>query len=219
MYVHVVTPDQGWARVEQRGFLLMLAREERYQVIVGRSKARSIAMNRNGIVRRFRQSPPDHKLLLMLDTDVVPMGNPLDYVEDDLDVVVFPCPLWLGFKEGEPGVVWNITPLGGGQVGARIDATPRLIELERGGTGCILIARRVLEHPDLACPFIDRMNEWGERKRGHDLDFCDRVRGAGFRVWGAMQCPCSHYKEVDLLEMNELLKRAERGPGYGIVDG
>lgn len=208
MYIHVVTPDQGWARVEQRGFLLSLSRETRYQVIVGRSKYKPIPMNRNGIVRRFRER--EGAFLLMLDTDVVPRGNPLDYVEDDLDVLVFPCPLWFGLKEGQPGIVWNITPLEGVRVGGRIDTGPRLMEIARGGTGCILIARRVLEHPDMCPPFIDRMNEWGERRTGHDLDFCDRARAAGFRIWAALHCPCSHYKEVDLLLVDELVKRAER---------
>jgi len=209
MYVHVVTPDQGWVRIEQRGFMLQLAHEKRFEVVVAHSRAKPIPMNRNKIVKQFLGTPQDHKFLFMLDADVVPRGNPMDYVEDNLDVVIFPCPLWTGGDSGEPPIIWNITSLNPPPRGERtIPITSRLLEIQRGGTGAILIARRVLEHPDMCPPFIDRMDDWGARNKGHDVDFCDRVRAAGFKVWAALRCPCSHYKDVDLFLVDELLKRA-----------
>ena len=107
-YVQVIVLELGWLRAEQRDFMVMLSRDDRYGIIMGRNNAKPVINNRHQIVRQFLHSPPEHKFLLMMDNDVVPTANPLDYIEHDLDIVVFPCPIWRPAQGSESPVVWNI---------------------------------------------------------------------------------------------------------------
>jgi len=208
IYVQVIVLTLGWLRAEQRDFMVALSRDDRYNIIMGRNNGKPVTNNRNQIVKAFLHSPPDHKFLLMMDNDVVPKRNPLDYVEHDLDIVVFPCPIWRPGSDPAHPVVWNIRlqDKEGQLVCGRIPAHG-LREISEGGTGAILISRRVLEHPAMRAPFVEEMDEYGVSTLGHDLAFCARAREAGFKVWAALDCPCRHWDTLDLSIVDELFKQ------------
>jgi hypothetical protein len=207
-YVQIVVLELGWLRAEQRDFMVALSRDDRYNLIMGRNHAKPVTNNRNQIVKTFLHSPPEHEFLLMMDNDVVPRDNPLDYVERDLDIVVFPCPIWKPGQECDNPVVWNIRVRDeeGQVISGKIEGHG-LREISEGGTGAILIARRVLEHPDMRAPFVEEMDEYGVSVLGHDLAFCARARAAGFKVWGALDCPCRHWDTLDLGMVDALFRR------------
>ena len=54
---------------------------------------------------------------------------------------------------------------------------------------------------------VEEMDEYGVSTLGHDLAFCVRAREAGFRVWAALDCPCSHWEELDLSLVDSIFKR------------
>ena len=65
----------------------------------------------------------------------------------------------------------------------------------------------MLEHPDLRPAFMDMYDEDGIRTVTEDITFSRRARVAGFTAWVAMEYRCSHYKETDLLMVDQLYRR------------
>ena len=187
--VHVITPSRANVRVEHAQFREYLAsRERRFELVLGYSDAQPIAANRNRIARKFlADERADY--LLMVDSDQAPAFNPLDYVENDLDIVGFPCPTWRVTNK-EP-LIWFPEPPSNEGIKAQPSVT----------TGCILIARRVLEHPDLRHPFADEWDANGLKAEGEDVTFCQRAIVAGFGVWCVMDKPVTHIKPIELVTL------------------
>lgn len=179
----------GELRPELAMFRESLAvRERRYRLTLGYPSAQPIANNRNQIARRFL-ADPEASYLLMIDSDVVPQFNPLDYVERDLDVIGWPTPTWRA--NDIPPVRWfpfAPTPAG-------------LVEVDEVSTSCILIARRVLAHVDMRAPFQDAWDADGIRTAGEDQSFCQRAARAGFKIWCDTTRLCAHFKTLDLLTL------------------
>lgn len=206
----VVTLEGGYVRSEQRDFLLQLSRQSEHRVIIGRGRAKPVTNNRNKIAQQVRNAPEEVEWWLTLDNDVVPACNPLDYIRMDPDVMIFPCPVMKGNQDSDNPIVLNVTLEGEqGKIAPKISSFAGVMEAKWGGTGCMLINRRVLEHPDMKHPFQEEVDEWGISQVGHDMVFCQKAREAGFRVWAAMDCICHHYDEVDLALMGALLSRKE----------
>lgn len=166
----------------------LIARERRYRVTLGYPSAQPTAHNRNQIARRFLRDA-EAAYLLMIDSDVVPQFNPLDYVERGLDVIGWPTPTWRA-NDTSP-LVWHPCPPDG----------KGLVGVEWVSTSCILIARRVLAHPDMRAPFHDMWDADGMRTAGEDQSFCRRAARAGFEVWCDTRRMCAHFKAVDLLTL------------------
>jgi hypothetical protein len=151
--------------------------------------------NRNRCIDEFL-TKIDAEYLLFIDADNPPLlKNPLDYAALDKDVIIFPTPIW---KFPEPPT-WNIFDVIYTSEGekARTRAPGRGLEqVDAGGAGCILIHRRVLERVKPA--FVYKTNKAGDTIIGGDINFCLRAKKNNFKVWCAWDCPCSHYKDVDL---------------------
>jgi hypothetical protein len=219
--VEVAVLHQGHVRIEVARALLLMAQEQRVNVLIGFSTEQPTMGNRCRIVRRFLEGtsmqhagvPGLADWLLMIDCDNPPNRNPVDAAEWDLDVVGFPTPMWKVQSSPDRPIIWNFKPLLGGE--AQGAPGLRVQEVESIGSGCILIARRVLEHPAMKAPFLDEFDEWGTRKFGGDITFCRRARNAGFRVWAAVDYPCGHVKEVDLTEIYDLIANVAREAGSG----
>jgi hypothetical protein len=121
--------------------------------------------------------------LLFVDHDVACLRNPLELCHLDKDVLICPYPIVRGGKL-QSCITGHTTQKG-------------LEEIDDGGLGCALIARRVLT--SLPAPqFLFEFHENGSVKTGEDVYFCRKARGAGFKVFCAWDYPCSHYKPVDL---------------------
>lgn len=192
--VHVVTLTRGMMRAELgqfREWLLLqeVLKEKRYHLLLGLSDAQPVANNRNRTALRILENEAVG-YLCSIDNDSVPAGfNPLDYVERDLDVVGFPYLTWRA--NADPPLVWIPEDPAGRE----------LEEVKVVGGGCLLIARRVLEHPDMRAPFLDCWDADGRRTKPEDYNFSWRARRAGFRVWCAFDKPLHHFKNVELLTL------------------
>lgn len=143
---------------------------------------------------------------LNIDADNPPTRNPLDLIDLGLDVVGCPTPV-LHADESRLGERWwylNALDLAENGEFRPVQDCPGfggggLVECDAVGTGCVLIARRVIEALGPA-PFF---REWkqGRVSRGNDFAFCMRAKRKGFRVWAHFDYPCHHFNEVDLLEV------------------
>jgi hypothetical protein len=210
LWVHVVTLSVGRSRPEHEDFRFQIAGDKRYNLFYGRGIKKPVCNNRNTIVAEFLANPEKRaNYLLMMDNDVAPHGNVLDYVEYDKDIVVFPCPIWQLRQDVNEPLIYNITVAGehGTKLGVALKSSGGLVEISEGGTGAILIARRVLEHPDMRHPFREVLDEFGVSHKGHDLSFCERAREAGFKVWAALGCTASHWQDIDLAVVHTLYQR------------
>lgn len=204
--VQLVVPNTGTVDTRLMVWLMQLMHDGRHELHYAFPMYAPIASARNRIVREFLESPAEFDYLLMIDSDVVPESNPLDLVDKDLDIVGQICPIWKGNLAPGREVMWNLVPLEGsmllGEGLARVAAI---------GTGCVLIARRVLEHTEMRAPFREEYDEDGVIAQGEDVSFCHRAREAGFEVWADLGARCSHNRTVDLRQVgNAILTRHEQ---------
>lgn len=184
-----------------------LCMDKRYNIIVLYHPTNYIDDGRNKLVKQALDLGADY--LMFLDSDNPPFlgKNPLDLVELDKDIIGLPTPIWkvnpsdiaLGRVRGirwnvflEKGDEW-VSPFGG----------EGLSEVHAVGTGCMIIARRVME--SMKCPFMRTYDEDGIIQVGSDLLFCKKARQLGFSVWTNYDYPCSHFKFVDLALVVQLL--------------
>lgn len=200
--VTIAIPNQGEIRAETVAAIVRLLGDERHEIRLDLTTRKHSADNcRNHIVRHFLLS--DGEYLLMIDADNPPIANPpvnpLDLVDDDLDVVCFPTPIYKPDNVGSFAWQFNVYDDCGAPGWSDIES-PRVHgatveEIGAGGTGCILIARRVLEK--VRPPFIRTWDDDGCIVEGSDLLFCRRAREAGFRVHTSWEHHCHHYTVVD----------------------
>lgn len=72
-------------------------------------------------------------------------------------------------------------------------------ELSGAGTGCMVIAREVFD--SLGFPWFVWREEWDGadlRRTSDDMDFCERARAKGHRIFGHGNVRCGHRKTVDV---------------------
>ena len=171
------------------------------------------------VVRDFLAGGYD--FLLSIDADNPPNQNPLDLVSLDLDVVGCPTPVWHCDASSPGDRPYYLNALRevedeDGSIGFRpLDAYEGFVSagLQRAdavGTGCILIARRVLEKlaafsettgDPLASPFFRAWNPDGTVAMGNDYAFCRRARASGFEVWAHFDYTCKHFVEMEITEV------------------
>lgn len=194
--VHVITPMRGTLRAELAQFReVLLASERRFELVIGLSDAQPCANNRNRIVKRFLE---DEKAdyLFTIDSDQCPAGfNPLDYVLHDLDIVGFPSPTVR--INDDPPIRWFPGP----------PSDVGLVEVEDVSGGCLLVARRVLEHPGMRAAFSDEWDADGLRTCPEDSSFTRRARICGFEIWCAMNRRIYHWKVAEMATLWEWAMR------------
>ena len=152
----------------------------------------------------------DWNLWLSMDADNPPEQNPLDLVELDRDVIGCPTPIWhyTGEKPGERPIYWNAYQYDP-DTGAYREYPWRtgLQEVDAVGTGCLLMARRVFENPEMRKgAFARKLNADGTVERGNDISFCERAREQGFKIWCHYDYPAEHISEIPLNECARAFK-------------
>lgn len=204
-------PNQNEVSVQMARFLpeMMLdaAMSRTCDITLYFSKVTCIDYNRNTIVKNFLDS--DCEWLLMMDEDNVPLKNPLELLKENRDIIIFPT-LMFKTTNGGPALNYNVF-MKNGKMWKNIwleDPKNKVQEVDAGGTGCILIHRRVLEK--IKAPFKSKLNEDGFRLVGSDLYFCERAKKAGFKVWAYWDYACSHFKTIDLCDVARLVLRAKQ---------
>lgn len=210
--VYIAILNQGQMRVELVHMMIQLTRRSEFNIYYSFPADKPISQNRNKIVLDFL----NHKeldYLMMIDSDIIPLSldilHLIDHQKDIIAPVMFAyrqdaiVPLVLKRKrETAPDKIaeYNVVDVTGDE---------GLIEVDAVGTGCIIIHRRVLEHPQMKAPFLNQYDENGLRILGLDLNFCKRAKELGFKVWCHLDYQCSHWTVFDLKEVYESLTARE----------
>lgn len=216
----------GWIRKEVLFAVLEMEKDPRYRTkFIAPTKSPFVA-NLHYAVREFLQSGFD--FLLLVDDDNPPQNNPLELSDLDLDVVGLPTPVWHSEVKGdrpfyfnaltavykEDGTVEGFKPLQDSAPGFQFQG---LHEVDAVGTGCILIARRVLETlmrkaigKPMATPFMRTWDDTGAVVMGNDYAFCTRAKAAGFKIHAHFDYMCHHHNELELTSTIESFWAAGR---------
>jgi|TARA_Y100000034_G_scaffold52908_1_gene65000 hypothetical protein len=142
---------------------------------------------------------------LNIDSDNPPERNPLDLVALNKDVIGLPTPVihFDGKGTGDAPVYLNAYDYVPGADAYRPHSVFRgLRKVDAVGTGCVLFARRVFEHPEMqkGC-FTRKLNPDGTVERGNDISFCERARENGFEIYAHYDYYCDHFSETSINEM------------------
>lgn len=210
-WIYVAILEQGEIRTELSKTLLNISHQNEYNIDIGYHPDKPISHNRNKIVQTFLQDKK-YDYLLMLDDDNVPPANILHLADFDKDVI---CGISFGWQKGlvipslfrrKPDGLYTVAPFNGDE---------GLMEVDAAGSGQMMIARRVLEK--IRYPFRNEYDRDGVKKLGLDINFCQRVKEIGFKVWAHTDYISSHWIPFDLkevyrilLEKEELEKRLEK---------
>jgi SAM-dependent methyltransferase len=197
-------PNQGNICAELSEYSIMLATDGRYELSIDFRQGGPIDSNRNKIIRDFLKHE-DQEYLIMIDSDNPPFfsNNILDLIELDKDIMICPTPMWKGslekLKSGKQPFMFNTMVEIRDKGWAENPYPGGLKEIDAGGSGCIVIARRVLEKVKPA--FSRIYDEDGIAKVGSDFLFCKRAKEVGFSIWAHYDYVCHHYKRRDMTEM------------------
>lgn len=149
---------------------------------------------------------------ISLDDDNPPTKNPIDLVFLDKDIVGCPTPVWYNAKPGDYPIYWNAVDWDEEAKAFRSHKdTKGLQEVTATGSGCMVVARRVLEV--LKAPFQRTWNEDGTMELGCDYAFCLRARAEGFKVYSHFDYPCKHHRELELTEVITAFQALEAANG------
>lgn len=200
--VLVTVPNTHWIHRHVVVTLLKLQLDRRYSLTIDVPANKPLENNQHHIVQQLLDGKWD--FWLSIDADNPPRNNPLDLVDLDLDVVGLPTPIWhYTAKPGERPIYWNAYDWDE-VAGAYREHIVRdgLQQVDAVGGGCMLIHRRVFEHPSLQHgAFLRTFNQNGTVEFGNDMAFCQRVQKAGFKVWCHFEYVCDHHCEVELNEV------------------
>lgn len=198
MKILVSVPNTGWIHKHVSFATDRLLMDQRHKTRIIRPTHNPYENNLHHIVNEFMAG--DYDFWLNIDADNPPINNPLDLVALDCDIVGLPTPVWHSKKKGDRPVYWN----GYDAVGdAYKEHEPRLglQEVDAVGTGCLLIARRVFEEPEMRkAPFQRQYYEDGRVYKGNDISFCEKAREQCFSIWCHYDYPCLHFNELEINE-------------------
>ena len=207
MNVYVTVTSLHWIHRHVVRQLLWLQKDNRYGLSFVFPAKKPYENALHHIVKDFLLGGYD--FWLNIDSDNPPLNNPLDLVELNKDIIGLPTPVWhydeRTQKAGDSPMYWNAydyIPA----VDAYREHQPRegLQRVDAVGTGCVLFARRVFEHPRLQRgAFSRKLNMDGTVDKGNDISFCERARECGFEIYCHYGYPCDHYCEVS---MNDAVK-------------
>jgi hypothetical protein len=223
--LYVAVLNKGWVRSELiTDVLPKLYATEGIQVFLENLQKtwdQPISSNRNRIVKRFLATDCDY--LLMLDDDVVPLGNPAAFCSLGKDIIGFPAKVRATDRMGNQCLTWvayrkirgtddEYMPV----YFQNLDDQTSLVQVDAIGTGAILIARHILEK--LRAPFHTDFDADGILKTGTDFAFCRKAQKAGYPIYTAPQCVCEHFKEIGLLNVSTLSNTHEIDPAANKYD-
>lgn len=209
IYAKITTRDGSFSERIERAFLeaCEAANAAGIPVHPGWQKnPHNVATCRNEAVAEFLFKP-EYSHLLFVDDDVT---IPRDAVIRLAALAELPghdvvCGCYPSVKYYEPDIPTPyvvVLPLGGSKNADWMTQYPRgVVEVEAAGGGCMMISRAVLKtigHPWFRCLETYRPDEGRIEIVTDDVDFCQRARGAGFRIWADGNIRCGHTKPIDV---------------------
>lgn len=141
---------------------------------------------------------------LHIDSDQHWMGNPLDAVDHDVDLVSFPAPLYHLEGSGSPVICFNAWRVPDKEDRTKVIAVQcdgNLQEVDVIASGAFLIRVSALRDASIPAPFARRYDADGVMDRGCDVEFCRKWQEAGLLVHADFGSLCGHRHNLDLLEV------------------
>jgi len=197
--VLLAVPNTGYIHKDVTIAIIRLLQDSRVKSTLILPTRSPTVENRHRIMHDFLNG--DYDYLISLDSDNPPTRNIIDLVFYDLDIVGCPTPVWANILRGDYPIYWNAMDKKDDGFKQHVPSSNGLEEVDAVGTGCIVIARRVLEKLQNSLPFIDEYNSKGFREVGHDYGFCTRAKEAGFKVYAHFGYSCKHFNELELTEV------------------
>ena len=208
--VYLTVPNgDGWIHKHTHFAVCKILSDRRYRVRHDCPTNRPYVDNLHACMNDFLDHEED--FWLSFDTDNPPTKNPLDLVSEDLDVVGFPTPVWHSEVKGNRPYYYNAMRESNGGYAPHEDPTEGLQEVDAIGSGCFMVARRVMLKLRDSMPFMRQWNRNGRVDVGCDFSFCRKAKEAGFRIWADFSRPCEHFNELPLLEVIRSFGEMERG--------
>ena len=221
--VYVTVPNgDGWLHKHVHFVICRILGDGRYKIRHDCPTHSPYVQNLTKCMWDFLNGGEDY--WLSMDTDNPPQNNPLDLIDYDCDLVGCPTPVWHSEVIGDRPFYLNaldkkddgFTPHEPAEGLQQVDAI---------GSGCFLVARRVMDTLKDQMPFMRTWGSDGLVKMGGDYTFCGKVKEAGFKIWAHYDYVCRHFNEVELLEvikafgaMYERNKRRENADGDVLVE-
>lgn len=197
-----IPPSNKYIHRDVFNSALQLKKDTRYETEIITPSNNPFENNLHHIRNHFLKS--DCSYWLNIDSDNPPIGNPLDLVALDKDIIGLPTPVWHSTdKKGERPIYWNAYK-------QKSDAYTEwpikkgLQEVDAVGTGCVMFSKRLFENKEMqkGC-FNRKLNADGTVHKGNDISFCERAKEQGFKIHAHFDYPCYHFNE---LELNEVVR-------------
>lgn len=203
--VYVAVLNQGELRTELTKIVSMMIQQDGYRINITYPHKKPIANNRNNIVQRFL-ARKEFDYLMMIDSDIIPPPNIMKLVDFDKDIIV---PLMFVMQNGKVLPLY-LKKAKDGQLEFHREYLEKqgLIPVDATGTGCIIIARRVLEK--IKHPFRNEYDSDGIKTLGLDLNFCLRAKKLGFQSWVHLDYVADHHSVASLREIYYMLLQKEK---------
>lgn len=207
--VLISVTNEHWIHKTVVNRLLRLQQDARYNLRIILPSHKPYENNLHHIVKDVLSDGYD--FWLNIDSDNPPERNPLDLIELDKDIIGLPTPIIHFDKDhlGDAPVYWNAYDyIKEADAYKPHSVYVGLQRVDAVGTGCILFARRVFEHPNmqLGC-FTRKLNLDGTVNKGNDISFCERATENGFEIYSHFDYFCSHQNEIDVNEMVEMYSK------------
>jgi hypothetical protein len=208
--VLVSFPNKGW--IHKLVFMAgaKLLNDSRYNVNVIVPTHVPYENNLHHIVNDFvseKIEGGEYDYWLNIDADNPPMRNPLDLIALDKDIIGCPTPVYHFTNEIKGERPWYENAykyIPEKDAYTEYSVKDGLQRVDAVGTGCVLIARRVFENPEMRKgAFTRKLNPDGTVERGNDISFCERATANGFGIWAHYDFRCQHFNEI---EMHEVIK-------------
>ncbi len=199
--VYLTVPNgKGWIHKLVHFATIKILSDPRYRVRHDCPTHSPYVDNLHACMNDFLEGGEDY--WLSMDDDNPPLNNPLDVIDEDKDIVGFPTPVWHSAVPGDrPWYLNALQKVEGGYKPA--DVAKGWQEVDAIGSGCFMVARRVMEAMKFDKPF---MRQWGKDGRvtcGGDYSFCEKAKARGFKIWVHSDYMCDHINELPIKEVVE----------------
>jgi len=195
--IYAAVLNQGWVNARLFAQFPKYLMDQRFKFTYQISERKPITNNRNHIRTDFLET--DAEILWMIDACIAPPDDILNILMYDKDIIACPCPLWSNSDQGS-WISWNCGYEDGDMtVYPKQEQQVGLQPIDRIGTGCFFLKRKILE--DINAPFLIDYDVNGHLVKGLDFRFCDIARSKGYEVYTHWGYQCDHKKEVWLFDV------------------
>lgn len=208
--VYLTVPNgSGWLHKHVHFAVCKILQDRRYQIRHDCPTHSPYVNNLHHCIKDFLRGGED--FWLSIDDDNPPINNPLDLMEYDLDLIGLPTPVWCNKVKGDRPYYFNALDWDEKEQAYRPhENTDGLQEVDAIGSGCFLVARRVILKLKDQQPFMRQWNRDGTVEMGGDYSFCQKVKKEGFKIWAHFNYPCHHFNEISLIEVIEAINNMKK---------